>query len=140
MRRADLSVDMLKFIHEHHVFSMATLGEDTLSSCSLFYLFIEEEMCFIFASDEKTEHIQNIKKNPHVSAAIHNETTEVKEIKGLQIRATVSKAEAGYEELYLTKYPYAKEVKNKIIWKLSVRGLKYTDNSVEFGYKEVWNY
>ena len=119
---------------------MATLGRDTLSSCSLFYLFIEEEICFIFASDEATEHIQNIKQNPNVSATIHNETTEVKEIKGLQIRGTVSKATEVYEELYVAKYPYAKEVKNKKMWKFSMTAVKYTDNSVSFAEKEVWNY
>jgi len=131
---------MLKFINEHHVLSMATLREEAPSSCSLFYLFLEEEMCFIFASDEATEHIENIKKNPNVSATIHNETTKVKEIKGLQIRATVSKAGAGYEVLYVSKYPYAKEVKKKTMWKLNVTGLKYTDNSLGFGQKEVWGY
>jgi len=119
---------------------MATIGEDTPSSCSLFYLFIEDEMCFIFASDEATEHIKNIKQNPRVSASIHNETTKVKEIKGLQIRGTVCIAEAKYEELYVIKYPYAKEVKNKTMWKLSATALKYTDNSVGFAEKEMWNY
>lgn len=140
MRGDDLSDDILKFINEHHVLSMATSAEDTLSSCSLFYVFVEDEICFVFASDEATEHIRNIRQNPHVSASIYNETTEVNEIKGLQIRGTVSEAPAGYEELYVTKYSYAKEVQNKTIWKLSVTALKYTDNSVEFGHKEMWNY
>lgn len=140
MRGADLSAKILKFILEHHVLSMATLGENRLSSCSLFYLFVEDENCFVFASDEATEHIKNIRQDPHVSASISNETTEVKAIKGLQIRGIVSEAPAGYEELYFTEYPYAREVKNKRIWKLSVTGLKYTDNSVGFGHKEVWNY
>lgn len=141
MREGDLSHNILKFIHEHHVLSMATLGADSgLSSCSLFYLFVEDENCFVFASEEATEHIKNIRQNPHVSVSIHHETTEVKEIKGLQIRGTVSEASAGYEELYVAKYPYAKDVKNKTIWKLSITALKYTDNSVRFGHKEVWNY
>ncbi len=119
---------------------MATLAEGTLSSCSLFYIFVEDEICFVFASDEATEHIRNIRQNPHISASIYNETTEVNEIKGLQIRGTVSKAPQGYEKLYVAKYPYAKEVKNKTIWMLSATALKYTDNSAGFGHKEVWNY
>jgi uncharacterized protein len=140
VKNEGISINMLQFIHEHHVLSMATLGENGLSSCSLFYLFIEDEKCFIFASDEATEHIKNIQQNPSVSAAIYNETTEINEIKGLQIRGTVSKAEAKYEELYLLKYPYAKAVDNKTLWKLGATALKYTDNSVSFGTKEVWNY
>ena len=140
MKKDDISINMLNFINEHHVLSLATIGEQILSSCSLFYLFIEDETCFLFASDEATEHIKNIKQNPSVSAAIYNETIEINEIKGLQIRGTVSKAEVKHEELYVIKYPYAKEVKNKTIWKLSATALKYTDNSVGFAQKEVWNY
>jgi len=140
VKRDEISINMLNFINEHHVLSMATIGEGIPSSCSLFYLFIEDEICFIFASDEATEHIKNIKQTPRVSAAIYTETIEINEIKGLQIRGTVSKAEAKYEELYVIKYPYAKEVKNKTIWKLDVTALKYTDNSEGFAQKEMWNY
>lgn len=140
MQTDNISANMLKFIDEHHVLSMATIQEGVLSSCSLFYIFLKDEMCFIFASNEATEHIKNIEQNPYVSAAIHYETTEVKEIKGLQIRGMVSKAEDRYENLYINAYPYAKEVENKTMWKLKVTALKYTDNSVGFAHKEVWNY
>lgn len=140
MKRTDIPADMVKFINDHHVLSMATIGEGVISSCSLFYLFVEEDASFIFASNERTEHIKNIEKNPSVSGAIHYETTKVSEIKGLQIRGSVSRADGVYEELYIQAYPYAKEVKDKTVWKLKVTALKYTDNSRGFAEKEVWHY
>ena len=131
---------MSEFIGEHHVLAMATIQGDMSFSCSLFYSFIEEEECFIFASDEETEHMQNIMQNPDVSATIHFETKEIEHIKGIQVKGMVEKAEARHEHLYLKEYPYAADVKNKSMWKLKITELKYTDNNLGFGQKEIWKY
>ncbi len=131
---------MTLFIQEHHVLSMATLADDTPSSCSLFYIFLPDEECFVFASDFETEHIKNILQNPDVSASIHNETTTIEDIKGIQIKGMVTKAESRHEHLYLKEYPYAADVNDKTMWKLKVTELKYTDNSLGFGMKESWKY
>jgi len=135
-----IPVNMTSFIQEHHVLSMATLAGDIPSSCSLFYVFIPDEECFIFASDFETEHIKNILQNPDVSAAIHNETRKIEDIRGIQIKGMVDKTEARHEHLYLKAYPYAADMKNKTMWKLKVTELKYTDNSLGFGQKELWKY
>lgn len=135
-----IPVNMTSFIQEHHVLSMATIADDISSSCSLFYIFLADEECFIFASDFETEHIKNILQNPDVSASIHNETTKIEEIKGIQIKGMVAKAEARHEHLYLKAYPYAADINDKTMWKLKVTELKYTDNSLGFGQKEVWKY
>ena len=129
---------MVEFIKGHHVLSMATTHEIMPVSCSLFYLFIPEEECFIFASDPETEHMRNILQNPYVSAGIHNETKELDQIKGVQIKGMVVNAEARYEHLYCTEYPYAKGIDDKTIWKLKITAMKYTDNSLGFGQKEAW--
>lgn len=129
---------MVEYIQGHHVLSMATVHENIPVSCSLFYLFVPEDECFIFASDQKTEHMKNILQNPDVSAGIHNETKELGQIKGIQIKGMVTHAETRYEHLYYQEYPYAKEVDDKIIWKLKITALKYTDNSLGFGQKEMW--
>ncbi len=131
---------MVDFIQKHHVLSMATVEDETPVSCSLFYLFVPEEACFIFASDKGTEHMKNISENPYVSASIHDETKEVMQIRGIQIKGMVSRAEDKHEDLYLEAYPYAKNIDEKSIWKLSVTGLKFTDNTQEFARKEMWNY
>jgi len=133
-----IPLNMVEFIQEHHVLSMATVQNDIPVSCSLFYLFIPQEECFIFASDEKTEHMRNILQNPNVSAVIHNETKEVEHIRGIQIKGMVTHAKERCHDLYLKDYPYAKGVDNKVFWKLKITELKYTDNSLGFGQKETW--
>lgn len=129
---------MVDFIREHHVLAMATSQDDRPSSCSLFYSFLEDEACFVFASDDETEHIQNILENPDVSAVIHHETKEIAAIKGIQIKGRVEEGQARHRQLYLSDFPYAAEVKKKSIWKLSISELKYTDNALGFGKKEYW--
>lgn len=129
---------MAGFIQEHHVLSMATVQNNTSVSCSLFYLFIPQEQCLIFASDDKSEHIINILQNPNVSGAVHNETKELEHIRGIQMKGMVTNAEQRHEHLYLKEYPYAKDVGNKAFWKIKIIELKYTDNSLGFGQKETW--
>ncbi len=131
---------MVDFINEHHVLTMATTYHDSPSSCSLFYCFMEDEACLVFASSDETEHIKNIFQNPDVAAAIHNETKEIEHIKGIQIKGIVEEGHSRHEHHYLKEYPYASEVKQKRIWKLNITELKYTDNNLAFGQKEVWKY
>lgn len=129
---------MRRFINGHHVLCLATSHKESLSCCSLFYLFIPEEACMLFASDEKTEHMQHISHHPQVACAIHNETKEVAQIRGIQIKGVVETATEEEAHSYIEAYPYAKEVKNKRIWKLEISELKYTDNTQGFGQKEIW--
>jgi len=131
---------MSDFIAEHHVLMLATTKDEMPCACSLFYCFLEDEKCFVFASDEETEHMKNILQNPDVAGAIHIETREIEQIKGIQIKGMVEMAQARHEHLYLKEYPYASGIKDKGIWVLKLTQLKYTDNSLGFGQKELWQY
>lgn len=129
---------MLNFISEHHVLSLATSHNNKPSSCSVFYAFMQDDKAFVFASEHKSEHIQNIIQNSNVSAGIHDETRDVMLIRGLQVKGEVKKAEARHEELYLEIFPEAAEIK-KEIWMIKISELKFTDNKeIGFGKKEVW--
>ena len=131
---------MKNFIQEHHVLSLATSQNDRPSSCSLFYAFMPEDNCFIFASESKSEHIQNIIQNAAVSAAIHDEQRELMLIKGIQIKGQVTQADSKHEHFYLETFPEAQDFK-KEMWIIEVRELKYTDNEdIGFRQKEVWKY
>ncbi len=134
-----LSSKIIDFIQEHHVLALATMNEVLESfSCSVFYVFNEDEVSFVFASDEKTEHMQNISKNKKVSCSIHLETKEVGTIRGLQVKAEVIQGDKEDKQRYLKAFPYARVMPNLQIWKMEVGRLKYTDNRLGFGKKELW--
>ena len=138
MQTNSIPQNMLDFIQEHHVLSMATSQNNRPVSCSLFYVFCENEQTFVFASSLKTEHIQNILINPDVSANIHIQTHAIAQIRGIQVKGKVETGDCKDEELYVKVFPYASSIEDKMIWKLKVKELKYTDNSLGFGQKEVW--
>jgi len=138
MKTNKIPKNMVDFIKEHHVLAMATTEDDIPSSCSLFYSFFEDAACFVFASSDETEHTKNILENPDVSALIHYETKEIEHIKGIQIKGTVEEADPRHKHFYLIEFPYAADIENKSIWKLKIKELKYTDNNLGFGQKELW--
>lgn len=134
-----LSSKIVEFIQEHHVLVLATVNEiNESASCSLFYTFDEDEISFVFASDEKTEHMQNISKNRKVSVSIHFETKEVGTIRGLQVKAEVTEGNKEDKQSYLKAFPYARVMPSLHVWSMRVDSLKYTDNRLGFGKKETW--
>ena len=138
MNKAQIPQNIQDFISAHHVLSLSTVHKGAVSSCSVFYVFIEAQKCFVFASQDKSEHIQNILQNNNVSACIHDEVREVIRIKGLQVKAKAKRASKEYEKVYFESYPEAKDFE-KGIWVLDIVELKYTDNKVlGLGEKEKW--
>ena len=139
MNKNQLPSTIITFIKEHHVLALATTDKDGNSvSCSLFYTFDEDSIYFIFASDEKTEHMHNISKNPMVSASIHLETDIIGTIRGLQIKAKVTRGSKEDIKKYTTRFVYAKLMKNLQVWKMDIISLKFTDNRLGFGKKQIW--
>jgi len=136
----DIPFNMKNFIAEHHVLSLATSQDDNPSSCSVFYAFMPEDNCFIFASEYESEHIQNIMENADVSASIHDEKRDLMLIRGLQIKGVVTEGKPRHEHFYLKTFPEAEDIK-KEVWVLKITELKLTDNKeIGFGQKEIWKY
>jgi len=129
---------MVDFIGRHHVLALATVHKDMPSLCSVFYAFMLEHNCFVFASEKESEHIKNIMNNAKVGACIHDEVRDILAIKGLQVKGEVARAEALHEDFYLKTFPEAQGL-TKDIWVLKFSSLKFTDNeNIGFGQKEVW--
>lgn len=122
------------FIQDHHVLSLCTCKENEPYCASCFYAFEKENFCFIFASDTKTKHIQNILENPNIAGNIHLETKEVGKIQGLQFQGICKEATKTETSLYYQTYPFARALLPKL-WSLHVKHLKFTDNRLGFGKK-----
>lgn len=124
------------FLDKHHTLSLCTCRDGEPSSCTLFYAFDKETSSFIVASDEKTEHIQNILSNPKVSGTIHLETESVGLIQGVQFKGEMFTCKDN-GSIYFKKFPYAL-VMNPALWKIKVNYFKMTDNKLGFGKKLIW--
>ncbi len=125
-----------KFLAKHHTLSLSTCKDNICSTCTLFYAYDKEENCFIVASDEKTEHVQNLFFNPNVSGTIHLETELVGKIQGVQFKGKMLTCK-DEKRIYLKRFPYALAM-NPTLWKIEVEFFKFTDNRLGFGKKLIW--
>ena len=130
---------LCEFIKEHHLLCLCTCKDNLPYSANCYYAFFESEMRFIIASEEKTQHIQNLKENPNFSGAIALETDEIGKIRGIQFRGIIKPAMTKEKALYLKTYPYALAL-NPTLWSLHVEHIKFTDNRLGFGKKKEFNF
>jgi uncharacterized protein YhbP (UPF0306 family) len=126
------------FIAGHHVMSLATVFENELSVCSLFYAYDASTTTFIVASSDETTHIQHIEKNSNIAGNILLETKSVGKIQGVQFRGEfVALEDKSLQKEYFKAFPYALALKPKL-WQIKVKYFKLTDNRLGFGKKIIW--
>ena len=127
------------FIKRHHVLTLATVsseGEPYCAAC--FYAYDKERNRLIFTSDDTTRHAQQMLENANVAVGITLETRIVGKVQGAQI---CGKAERGNEEdkrVYIKHFPYA-AIAPLNIWIVEPTFIKFTDNTLGFGKKLIWN-
>jgi hypothetical protein len=125
---------IVDFIKEHHVLTLAVANESDIWCSHAFYEFMEDELVFIITSEEKTRHMQiamaSYKSTDFttgsdtgmntlaastldadfgealntVAGAIALETETIGLIRGLQFKAHISKCEESYLSRYRLKY------------------------------------
>jgi hypothetical protein len=124
------------FIGEHHLLSLATIGE-RLWCCSMFYAYDAETISFIVASDETTEHMGNVSVCATVAGTVALETKTVGKIQGIQFSGVMAQAETKGYDLYFKAFPYAR-IMNPTLWEIRLDEVKMTDNTLGFGKKVTW--
>ncbi len=129
---------IIKFIKKHHVLTLATMGESGPYCANAFYAYDAERNLFIFTSSMDTLHAEHMSANPMVAASIVWETKLVGRIQGLQITARAELADERARSTYIKKFPYT-AVAPLSLWALQPQTLKYTDNTLGFGKKILWN-
>ncbi|MDX9966990.1 MAG: pyridoxamine 5'-phosphate oxidase family protein [Sulfuricurvum sp.] len=125
------------FIAQHHLLSLATSGERLWCS-SAFYAYDPVSVSFIVASDETTEHISNVLRNPSVAGTVALETKTVGKIRGIQFIGRMLRAsDEEARRLYFGRFPYARAM-HPTLWRIELDELKMTDNTLGFGKKISW--
>lgn len=132
---------IVEFINNHHVLTLATSIENNPWCANCFYIYLEEENCFVFTSDDKTKHVQDVLFNTNVAGSIVLETNTVGKIQGIQFRGKMEKPEkkvsSKAKKAYLKRFPFALLMKTSL-WVLHLNYIKMTDNRLGFGKKLIW--
>ncbi len=129
------------FIREHHVLTLATVVQNNPWCANCFYVYLEEENCFVFTSDDNTKHVHDVLENNNVAGSVVLETKTVGKIRGIQFRGVMERPgeniDSKAKKAYLKKFPYAVLMKTSL-WVLKLNYIKMTDNRLGFGKKLIW--
>ena len=132
---------IVDFINEHHVLTLATSVENNPWCANCFYVWLEDENCFVFTSDDETKHVQDVAANQKVAGSVVLETSTVGKIRGIQFRGTMKIPEnelaSKAKMAYLKRFPFAILMKTSL-WIVQVNYIKMTDNRLGFGKKIIW--
>ena len=132
---------IVEFINEHHVLTLATCVENSPWCANCFYIYLEEENCFVFTSDDETKHVQDVLANANVAGSVVLETNTVGKIQGIQFNGFMEKPEktlaAKAKKAYLKRFPFAILMKTSL-WVVQLNHIKMTDNRLGFGKKLIW--
>lgn len=130
---------IIRFIRRHHVLTLATSQADGTPYCAnAFYCYDAERNLLIFTSDNATLHARHMAAQPRVAFSIVLETRVVGRVQGLQGCGTAQRADAAACRNYLKRFPYA-ALADLNLWAVAPVFLKFTDNTLGFGKKLVWN-
>lgn len=139
-----MSVDkrIIEFINRHHVLTLATCAGNIPYTSSCFYVYDENENCFIITSDIVTRHATEMTNNIKIAGAIALETGIVGKIQGIQFTGIAvdlfgSESDRA-KKIYIRKFPVA-TLAQLHLWKLKPDFIKMTHNRLGFGKKLIWS-
>ena len=130
---------IVDFIKRHHVLTLATVsskGEPYCAAC--FYAYDKEHNRLIFTSDDATCHAQQMAENSAVAIGITLETRVVGKVQGAQICGNAERGNDEDKKIYIKRFPYA-ALAPLNLWAVEPTFIKYTDNTLGFGKKLIWN-
>lgn len=132
---------IIDFVNQHHVLTLATCFEEEPYCANCFYVYLESENSLVFTSDYDTNHIKQASHNIYVAGSIVLESDVLGKIQGLQFQGIISEPKAELldkaRKEYLKRFPIAMLMKTTL-WVVDLTFLKYTDNSLGFGKKLLW--
>lgn len=128
-----------RFLSRHHVLTLATTDDTGVAWCSnAFYAFDPRRAMLIFSGSGDTAHASHMERDGRVAASVVLETRIVGRVQGCQIRGTASHGDDAARRCYLKRFPYAAAMPDTEIWTVMIDYVKFTDNTLGFGKKLVW--
>jgi len=132
---------IVHFLNEHHLLTLATSQNNIPYCCNLFYVYDQVSNQLIFSTEKKTKHAQDFITNTNVAGSIALETIEVSKIQGVQLLGTIQELKGGNlriaKEQYIKAFPYAENMEIHL-WAMTLSFIKMTHNKLGFGKKLIW--
>ena len=149
-----LRQDILHYLETHNVMTIASCAKDVPWAAAVFYA--SDGLDLYFFSNPRSRHGVNMAANAEVSAAIHEDYRDWKQIRGIQLEGRAErlrglKMQAQFWKIYMKKFPFVKQffregplqgaVQRKLagirLYRIVPRAVWYLDNSRGFGHREM---
>ena len=144
-----------ELVAEITTLTLATMNDDTPWAATVFFA-ADGKFNLYFVSDHRTRHGRDVEINNNVAATINPDCRDWNEIKGLQLRGTISVVKgvgrAKALALYLKKFPQvdqlfrnpqdaqeetiAQRLKSANIYKITPAMIRVIDNARGFGQRD----
>ena len=132
---------IIHFLNEHHLLTLATSQNNKPYCCNLFYVYDKVSNQLIFSTETKTKHAQDFIYNTNVAGSIALETKEVSKIQGVQLLGTIFELKGERlkiaKEQYIKAFSYAANM-DLHLWAMPLNFIKMTHNKLGFGKKLIW--
>lgn len=152
-----LQRDILAYLATHNVMTIASCDQNVPWAAAVFYA--SDEFDLYFFSNPKSRHGLNMAANSIVSAAIHEDYSDWRAIRGIQLEGRAErlrslKLQAHFWEVYLKKFPFVKQffslggqagsiadiLKGKLagvrLYRIVPHAVYFIDNSKGFGHRD----
>jgi uncharacterized protein YhbP (UPF0306 family) len=125
--------------------SVATTSPSGSPRVADVYFVSDAELNLYFYSDPASRHSRNIQRDPRVAVTTRTDSMDWHEIQGLQVEGIASVIDAPDEhslawELMCDKFPFYRSFTDAVaslkMYRITPRRIRWTDNSISFGYKE----
>ena len=156
----ELRRSILEYLETHNVMTIASCVKDVPWAAAVFYA--SDGLDLYFFSKPRSRHGVNMAANAEVSAAIHEDYNNWREIRGIQLEGRAErlrglKMQARFWKVYTKKFPFVKEffregskremgemreaVQRKLagirLYRIVPLAVWYLDNSRGFGHREI---
>ncbi|MFQ5857262.1 MAG: pyridoxamine 5'-phosphate oxidase family protein [Anaerolineae bacterium] len=145
-----LRQQVLSYLRDHNVMTLATVGPDGPWAAGLFY--VNDGFDLYWLSDPDTRHSQDIAHNPQAAVAIHENYQDWRIIQGIQMEGTAELVGTLVQavrpmRLYVGKYPFLGDLRNPPpalakalattrVYRLTPTRVYFIDNTKGLGHRD----
>ncbi|MBK7816170.1 MAG: hypothetical protein IPJ60_00640 [Sphingobacteriaceae bacterium] len=131
------------FINDNKIATVCFITKEGKPYCiNCFYLLDEENHVLMFKSSSGASHDEMVLPNANIAGTILPDSIDILKIKGIQFSGKIlSKEDVDKFKLssqYTKKYPFSLAMPG-YIWGVLLERIKYTNNTLGFGNKTIWN-
>jgi uncharacterized protein YhbP (UPF0306 family) len=139
---------LLKVCQQCSAMTLATVGAGGEPMAASVYFAWTADLQFYFLSSAHTQHVQNLRRDPHAAVCLSPGRTQWHNLRGVQMRGLVHLCRGEEEQrgrsAYFSRFPFARALERALqdanLHCFQPNWVRLIDNRLGFGHKEEWSW